>query len=238
MDSLSERTVGALVERGFARLGGRDTLALLANPPAAAWAAFAASWDELGQDGYMADGGRYRWRRHGVFTVIGDRVERQAHQPHFQSRDYNRLNGDIQRWFEPITPATAANPVLTAVFERCGQLFAAAARRPAGPWRVEAHQFRIEATPTAIGRPTPEGFHRDGVDWVFVMLVERRNVAEGVTELGDADGRPLGSFTLTQPGDAILLDDARILHGVTAIRPLNAQATAFRDALVVTFQAE
>ncbi len=33
------------------------------------WQAFAASWDDLGRDTYMADGGRYRKRRHGVFSA-------------------------------------------------------------------------------------------------------------------------------------------------------------------------
>jgi hypothetical protein len=103
---------------------------------------------------------------------------------------------------------------------------------------VEVHQFRIEASPDVAGQPTPEGLHRDGVDWVFVMLVSRRNVAEGVTEIGAADGRRLGRFTLTEPGDAIFLDDRRVRHGVTPITPIDAAQPGHRDALVVTFRAE
>src|SRR3954469_15221353 len=46
------------------------------------WAQFAASWDALELDEHMADGGRYRRRRHGVFTATaGGAIERQAHQP-------------------------------------------------------------------------------------------------------------------------------------------------------------
>jgi hypothetical protein len=37
---------------------------------------------------------------------------------------------------------------------------------------MEAHQFRIDTT-DGIGRPTPEGAHRDGVDLVAVFLVGR-----------------------------------------------------------------
>ena len=97
------------------------------------------------------------------------------------------------------------------------------------------HQFRIEAKPGEQGRPTPEGMHRDGVDRVMVMLIERRNVREGVTRIGAPDGAPLGEFTLIQPGDTMLIDDHRILHGVTEIHPVDAARPAWRDALVVTF---
>jgi hypothetical protein len=53
---------------------------------------------------------------------------------------------------------------------------------------VELHQFRIEAGDGEAGLPTPEGAHRDGVDWVIVMLVDRHNVASGVTDIF-ANGR-------------------------------------------------
>ena len=103
-------------------------------------------------------------------------------------------------------------------------------------WHVELHQFRIEAGEGEAGLPTPEGAHRDGVDWVIVMLVERHNVASGVTDIFAPDGTRLGAFTLTQPRDAVFLDDHRVLHGVTAIRPLEAGAPARRDVLVATFR--
>jgi hypothetical protein len=235
----ADQIVQSLQGPGFARLAGKATLDLLGPPSPADWLAFAASWDDLGPDLYMADGGRYRRRRHATFRLSGAAAERQPHQPHYQSRDHNRLNGDIERWFEPVTPEIERNPVMAAVFNLCGDVFArAGGRQPRQPWRIEVHQFRIEASAASEGRPTPEGFHRDGVDWVFVMLVGRRNAAEGVTKIGTADGRPLGAFALAQPGDAIWLDDARVLHGVTPIHPLDTAAPAYRDALVVTFLAE
>jgi hypothetical protein len=229
----------ALAADGYARLPGADTLAFLDSPAPAAWAAFAASWNDLGPDLYMADGGRYRRRRHATFRLIDGRPERLPHQPHFQSRDYNRLNGDVQRWFEPVTAAIETNPITQAALRRCAGLFTRlSGRPPETPWHVELHQFRIEASSSAEGRPTPEGLHRDGVDWVFVMLVDRQNVTEGVTGIGAPSGRQLGRFTLATPGDAILLDDHRILHGVTAITPIDPRRPAWRDALVVTFLAD
>ena len=47
----------------------------------------------------------------------------------------------------------------------------------------------------------------------------------------------LGEFTLATPGDSILIDDRRILHGVTEIHAIDPARAAWRDALVVTFVA-
>jgi hypothetical protein len=62
------------------------------------------------------------------------------------------------------------------------------ALKGAQPWFVEAHQFRIDTT-DGIGRPTPEGAHRDGVDLVAVFLVGREGIKGGETRVFEA-GRP------------------------------------------------
>ncbi|MDR3415037.1 MAG: 2OG-Fe dioxygenase family protein, partial [Nevskia sp.] len=105
---------------GFTFVPGRTLRGLLeAAGPLADWETFAASWNDLGLDTYMADGGRYRKRRHAVFLVGEGGAERQPAQPHYQSRDYNTLNGGIERWFEPVLPAIGAGATMTAVLGFC-----------------------------------------------------------------------------------------------------------------------
>src|ERR1700755_1000097 len=94
---------------GFAFVHGAEMRPLFGALPD--WAAFASSWDDLGLDTYMADGGRYRKRRHAAFgTRAGEPIHRKPDQPHYQSRDYNPLNGGIARWFDPVLPEIAAGP--------------------------------------------------------------------------------------------------------------------------------
>src|SRR5258706_14699494 len=70
------------------------------------WRKFADSWNRLELDTYMADGGRYRKRRHAVYaTKPGGTIVRQPHQPHYQTVDYKPLNGGLDRWFEPVEPS-------------------------------------------------------------------------------------------------------------------------------------
>ena len=223
--------------QGFAFVPADETRALLeAYGALDDWSAFAASWDALEVDEYLAGHGRYRRRRHAVFRADDIGIARAPHQAHYQSLAYNALQGGIERWFEPTAAEIASGNTFSATLRFCRD----AARLTTGhdgPWHVETHQFRIEARPGAPGEPTPEGMHRDGVDFVLVLLVARVNIASGTTQILEEGGRALGAFTLTQPLDAALVDDRRVFHGVTAVEPIDPSREAHRDVLVVTFRA-
>ncbi len=221
---------------GFAFLSSDGSRAWLERHGSLAdWDGFAASWNGMAQDEYMADGGRYRRRRHATFAAGPDGIARQLHQPHYQDRAYNQLNGGVARWFEPTPDAIGTSQSFQTILAACHDLFGRLA--PGKTWHVETHQFRIEARPGELGQPTPEGRHRDGVDYVLVLLVRRENIASGITTIHAPDGSDLGSFTLEHPLEAALVDDHRVFHGVTAVQPLDESLPAYRDVLVVTFRA-
>jgi len=202
------------------------------------WQAFAGSWDDLDVDTYMADGGRYRRRRHAVYAAgVSDAIVRAPARPHYQGVDYNPLNGGVARWFTPVDASVGDGPSMRAILAFSRDLFCRLAPATA-QWSIEVHQFRIEAGPGAEGRPTPEGVHRDGVDYVLVLLVNRRNIVSGTTGILGPDGRELGRFTLMHPLDAALVDDGRVSHGVTPVQAVDASAPAHRDVLVVTFKSD
>src|SRR5690606_41856028 len=108
------------------------------------------------------------------------------------------------RMFEPVAPATVASPAWPALLRALAGWCSA----PAGerPWYVEAHQFRID-TGDGIGRPTPEGAHRDGVDFVPAILVGRRGIKGGETRVSGAYGAAGARFPLRQPGSVLVLGD-------------------------------
>jgi len=227
----------AIARAGYAFVEASDMRTAFARFGALAdWPEFAASWDDLHTDTYMADGGRYRRRRFAVYAAGKQGpIARGKHQPHYQGLDYNTLNGGIERWFEPVTPGIGDGASMRTILEYCRALFSKLAPE-AERWHVEVHQFRIEAKTSEQGKPTPEGLHRDGVDYVLVLLIDRRNIASGTTTVHDLDKRALGSFTLTDPLDAALVDDRRCYHGVTPVEPENPALPAYRDVLVVTFR--
>jgi hypothetical protein len=107
--------------------------------------------------------------------------------------------------------------------------------RPVSRWYIEAHQFRID-TAQGIGRPTPEGAHRDGVDFVAVILVNRVNVRGGETRVFESEGTSGVRFTMIEPWTALLLDDAKVIHETTPIQ--NDGDGGVRDTLVITFREQ
>lgn len=148
--------------------------------------------------------------------------------------EYNALHGGFERHFEPMPPQWVGDPAWGRLL--IGLARRASALRGAQPWYVEAHPFRIDTT-GGIGRPTPEGAHRDGVDLVAVLLVARRDIKGGETRVFDAQGPAGLRFTLAEPFSALLLDDARMIHETTPIQPLDAAVPGCRDTLVLTFRA-
>ena len=220
-----------LRDRGFAVLAPAG-VAALAGVALAELELLAASWDDLRPDAYLKDGGRYRKRRHSCFVADAAGLRQVPHRMHWQSLDYNALHGGMQRWFDPVDPAVVARPAWSKLLLALARVCSAC--RPEPRWSIEAHQFRID-TADGVGRPTPEGAHRDGVDFVAVVLVARNGIKGGETRVFQADGPDGQRFTLTEPWTLILLDDARVIHESTPIQPL--QDYGYRDTLVLTYRA-
>lgn len=198
---------------------------------------FLESWNSLEEDQYMADGGKYRKRRHATFATrqAGDQPILMPHQPHYQSLDYNRLNGGVARYFAPILIDLLNSKTLAALLEMGSRLFSRMTGNHA--WHIELHQFRIEARDGQTGKPTPEGVHRDGVDFVMVVMLKRVNIRSGATTIYNLDNQLVGEFTLLNAFDMAIVNDHRVYHGVTPITQIDDSEEAYRDVLVITFRA-
>ena len=226
------RVLDEIRVNGYAALTPQ-ALAEAAVVPANDLQVLAAGWDDLPPDDYLKDGGRYRRRRHSCFVADRGQLLPQPHRAHWQSLDYNALHGGMQRWFEPIVPSTlehpAWSPLLRTLAGWCSAL------QGEQPWFIEAHQFRIDTT-DGIGRPTPEGAHRDGVDFVAVILVARVDIKGAETRVFEAQGPRGQRFTLLEPWSLLFMDDQRVIHESTPIQPAG-EGGGHRDTLVLTFRA-
>ena len=223
--------VSQLAGRGFAVLAPAD-VAALCGCDLAGFQALPGSWNDLVVDHYLKDGGNYRRRRHSCFVVDDGVVAQAPHRAHWQSQDYNALHGGMHRWFEPMAADVVALPLWPQLLAALARLFSQL--RDVRTWFVEAHQFRID-TSDGIGRPTPEGAHRDGVDFVAVFLVARDGIKGGETRVFEAAGPDGQRFTLLEPWTLLLLDDARVIHESTPIQPL--EDAGHRDTLVLTYRS-
>jgi len=213
-----------------------DLLSDMAATPIGNDQEFLDSWNRLEQDQYMADGGKYRKRRHATYAIqyAGEQARLMPYQPHYQTVDYNPLNGGVARYFAPILDDLHHSLTLAALLEFGNRIFSQITANH--NWHIELHQFRIEARDGKLAKPTPEGVHRDGVDFVIVVMIKRVNIDSGATTIFDLDNRLLGEFMLRDSFDMVLVNDRQVYHGVTPITPLDPAAEAFRDVLVITFK--
>lgn len=204
------------------------------------WQAFADSWNDMPIDEYMADRGRYRHRRYAEFrqATSADDIEELPTKTYRQSKADNYLNGGIDRHYSSVLPDIKRNSAFRAILRYFQDLIPPTAP-PAKAWLVQVFQNRIYARAQEIGKPTPEGMHRDGVDFVLALLANRANVLGG--ESGTYCGttrRELSTMTLQHPGDYVFLDDRRLKHAVSPIFPADPSLPGHRDVLIAMFTAQ
>jgi len=193
-----------------------------------------ALWDRLEVDPYLHDGGSYRQRRYAelAYEREGERLIHTGRQVFFQSADYNRVNGG-QRQFSLIEAQFLEGPLLAAILRH----FAARFADELGVQRLELylHQVRIVGRPGVSGRPTPEGIHKDGVDFSCQILFGRNNVHGGESLIYDNEQVPLLGATMLDPLDFYCFRDRDIFHSVSEISPADGVSRATRDILGVEF---
>lgn len=221
----------SLKDDGFAVVSARD-VAQISHVDLEQLLNLSQFWEGLPRDPYLKDGGRYRFRRHSSFEVKGESLLMVPHRAHWQSVDYNALHGGIERWFEPSQAQLTNNPAWKSLL--LGLAHVLNGVKQVNTWFIEAHQFRIDTT-DGIGRPTPEGAHRDGVDFVAVFLLNRVDIKGGETRIFDAAGSAGLRFTLSEPWSLLLMNDERMIHESTPIQPLGPHG--YRDTLVLTFRS-
>jgi len=201
------------------------------------WSRFQAIFEDLPADQYMNDGGTYRQRRFGRFKYFleGDRLECQPHGPYSQPKYFNPLNGGIERHFAPLTDAIIGNNVLRTLLATLGRNYGELEQQAS--WRINTYFNRIIAQRDQVGKPVPEGMHRDGVKFSCLFMANKINFSGGETTLFDIlTHRPVFHGQLRSGGDMMVFRDDTVLHDTTSILPEDESRPGYRDVLVIEFR--
>ncbi|MEV8457194.1 2OG-Fe dioxygenase family protein [Streptomyces sp. NPDC052095] len=224
---------GTIVRDGFALLRGDqlhipETVADAVQP-------FVDSYDDMPIDPYLPDGGRYRYRRHTRYAYhVGTGEMRVKENPgYFQSLENNPFAGGQWRKYEELEDSVRYNPFLTSLFAfNVSQLPA----KDVEWWEIQAHCVRIVARPGVLGRPTPEGTHRDGCTFISLHMVRRSNVTGGETRVYTPEGEPVVETLFTEAFDSLFAEDVRIRHGVGDVSIADpALGVGTRDMLLMSY---
>jgi hypothetical protein len=201
------------------------------------WQRLCEDWENLELDRYLLNDARFRLRRYGRYywSPADDTLEALPQEGYFQPKDENAYAGGITREFAPLLPDTVHNPFLLALVRTTFACLPVAGDRLEKAWEVRIHQIRIVASTKVPGQPAPEGIHQDGTDYLTLHLVRRQNIVGGETTIYDLERKPIERYTMREPLDSLILEDPRIMHGVTPVLPANGQGLGIRDLLGVDF---
>ncbi|MFI8941737.1 2OG-Fe dioxygenase family protein [Streptomyces syringium] len=216
----------------FMQFGPDLLTTALAELPEDGVAEFTDSWHDLPADAHLGTDTPYRFRRYGSFRLLPDRLEKLPHTAFFQDRTVNKVNGGVDRLFAPLDDSVASGAALRTVVRT---LFDRLPGPRTGIDTCGVHQIRVTATEDAEGHPAPEGVHQDGHSYVAQVLIRREDIEGAESTLYDLDRRRIHHAVLTTPLETIVLDDRRVLHGVSPVRPAPGARTGVRDMLLVDF---
>ena len=195
-------------------------------PAQAGEAELVASWEGLVQDGHMADGGSYRFRRYSRLLWSDGRLQSLEGNSIFQELVDNPLNGGVQRTFSPILPEILSNPFLRAVIQEDAR-----ALQLTGEWQVGVHCVRIRARSSRPGLPTPEGVHRDAETFTVQHLIGRQQVRGGVFTGYDEEKQPVFHWLQLQRWDTLYFQ-GKLWHSAS---PIETDQAGYRDILLIDF---
>jgi hypothetical protein len=222
-----------LQEKGYSFVPGKELQEMLSLAQTDI-ADFGDYWQRLTLDQYMADGGRYRYRRYNAMeTKSGSQdLVLVASHPYRQSACVNTLNGGVDRYYDDLEPGFVNHPVLQKFLKKLVSIYDSV-EQTKGEWLIQLHPYRVRADGSASGKPAPEGLHSDGVDFVLSMMIHRENISGGETSVATADKKIVYTRTLEQTLDVALCNDRKMLHDVTEGKRLLPDRPAWRDVLVI-----
>lgn len=199
------------------------------------WQEFAEYWEGLSLDEHMADRGTYRYRRYSEFEFQkGGDLKILPHKPYEQPKNINTLNGGVARQFLPLEQGFIEHPFFSALLAGMAGIFDDAQGQRCR-WNIRLHPYRIVTNDYEQGKPTPEGRHRDGVDYIIMMLVRRVGITGGITRVSSPDNTTLFEGMLARCLDMIVADDRQVLHEVSPIDCAHPGEDGYRDALIIAF---
>ena len=99
------------------------------------------------------------------------------------------------------------------------------------------HQIRINCGLNFVGYPVPEGWHKDGFDYVIMLNISSTNILGGITRIRKKFEDNYDHFScLLNEGQYVMIDDHLFYHFTDPINVNKNKKKGFRDTLVITIK--
>ncbi len=186
------------------------------------------SYNHLPVDGFLKPGEIFRERRFSRVKFKDGIPEVLNQDEFFQDESLNSYAGGLHRKFELVDDSVCSEFCVVYINNVCPLVGGLNAE-------VGFHQLRITCSDKYVGYPTPEGWHRDGFDYVSIICVSASNICGGVSRIREELDSANAYFTkIMLPSEIIILNDKRFYHCTDPIKILDKGKIGYRDILVMT----
>lgn len=193
----------------------------------------------MSADLHLFKGEGERFRKYARFSInpITRTLEIFDHDLFFQEKKFDQLYGDIHRQFAPFDNQDYQNSFFQMLVIDSFEALPIPDSLRNQEFEVSAHMIRIEATSaSSLGRPAPEGIHRDGYHFGSIHLMGRENLIGAENNIYDLEKRLIDTKTLVEPMDSLYFDDSAIFHGVNPFERVDQNRRGTRDMLILLYQ--
>jgi hypothetical protein len=184
-------------------------------------------FEELPADPYLQE--NYRFRRLSRFQLVDNRLIKLPHSPLFQTQEYNPLLGNVVRDY----PELRKEMIELEDFQKIVREFGHFCQINSTSNEIGVHQIRTTASMRQVGKPAPEGIHRDGVDVVGIFCVNREGIEGGTTFLYPSPEENPTFSKILNGGEFLLFNDRQFFHFTSPIQALSPER-GVRDVFVLT----
>ncbi len=174
----------------------------------------------------------FRFRRYSRLNYISKKFTMDPGSDFYQKKKMNRYSGGKIRRFASIDKKT-----LNHVIELIKKNFVIFLN-PNKNYKFGIHFLRIKCGNNFVGYPVPEGWHKDGFDFVIVLNIISKNIMGGTTRLKtnmNLDKKDDFAEFLKK-GEFIFFDDKKYNHYTDPITIGKEKKKSFRDTIVITIK--
>tara|TARA_B100000780_G_C21124153_1_gene455718 strand:+ start:2733 stop:3368 length:636 start_codon:yes stop_codon:yes gene_type:complete len=191
------------------------------------------SFNRLPADPYeKSKGFHFRFRKYSkvVINIKSKEINFIKNTYFYQEKKTNRFAGGKKRVFKEIDRKNLID-FIDLFKVNFNKLFNQEARLEIG-----FHQLRIKCSKDFVGYPVPEGWHKDGFNYVAIINFQSSNISGGISRIKNGLNKDDAYSALLQKGDYILINDKKFFHYTDPINIDGNGKNGFRDTLVITIK--
>lgn len=190
-----------------------------------------SSFNDLPDDKYLKyQVKNYRQRRFSQFIYKNGKFNEIIDTKFTQSLNQNRYLGGVNRKYSPIKKLV--NSEFIKILKK-NFLFILESKS----LHIGLHQIRIKCGKNFVGYPVPEGWHRDGFDFVAIVNIKSKNIAGGISRIRSSVSQNSDNYScFLKTGEFIFFNDRKFYHYADPINISKNTSNGYRDTLVITFK--